>query len=102
MVSRACTRPGHGDRANSSPSWRSRLPLVAQRLIQLFGWPWTFAVLGLPGLIWGGSFYWWYRDDPAEHPSANEAERRFIALGLDVKKYAEDHPPIPWKKVLNS
>jgi MFS family permease len=77
-------------------------PVVAEALIQLLGWRWAFAALGVPGLLWGAWFYWWYRDDPAEHPAVNEAERRQIALGRDATAHADDHPPIPWGKVLTA
>ena len=50
-------------------------PLASQRLINAFGWRWTFVVFGLVGLAWAVAFYFWFRDDPAEHPGTNQAER---------------------------
>src|SRR5205823_3649023 len=79
-------------------------------------WRWTFGVFGLIGLVWAAAFYLWFRDDPAEHPATNEAERRFIAAGnkpqkplyIDEETLAPDlvgdvgpaHGPIPWDRVL--
>src|SRR5262249_3030960 len=53
-------------------------PIVAAYLIELCGWRWSFAIFGVLGVIWAAAFYAWFRDDPAEHPSVNEAERRLI------------------------
>jgi MFS family permease len=77
-------------------------PVVAEQLIQLVGWRWAFVALGVPGILWGAWFYWWYRDDPAAHPAVNESERRFIALGRVENAHRDSHPNIPWKKVLTS
>ncbi len=74
-------------------------PLTAYLMTKI-GWRWTFAVFCLPGVIWAGIFYWWYRDDPQQHPSVNESERRLIAAGT-ATRHATDHPPIPWKLVFN-
>ena len=47
------------------------------------------------------AFYAWFRDDPAQHPAANEAERRLIVEGR--RRYRRDglhaHGPIPWLQV---
>ena len=77
-------------------------PLIIEGLIHLVGWRWAFVVLGVPGILWAVWYYGWYRDDPEEHAAANEAERRFIAEGRAPKTHADDHPAIPWKKVLTS
>lgn len=72
-------------------------PLTAYLMTQI-GWRWTFAVFCLPGVVWAAIFYWWYRDDPQQHPSVNEAERRLITAGT-AARHATEHPPIPWKLV---
>lgn len=77
-------------------------PVVAEELILRVGWRWAFVALGVPGIVWGAWFYWWYRDDPAEHPAVNESERRFIDLGRPAKTHANEHPSIPWAKVLRA
>jgi MFS transporter, ACS family, glucarate transporter len=88
---------------------------TSQWLIDWVGWRWSFAVFALIGVGWALAFYAWYRDDPVEHPSTNEAERRLIAAGrmpgpaVEVSAAAhaaaladhqrEVHGPIPWKQV---
>ncbi len=54
---------------------------TSQWLIDWVGWRWSFAVFALIGVGWALAFYVWFRDDPAEHPQANDAERRLIAAG---------------------
>ena len=56
-------------------------PLASQPLIDLLGWRWTFVVFGLVGMAWAIAFYSWFRDDPAEHPATNHAERQLILAG---------------------
>jgi MFS transporter, ACS family, glucarate transporter len=90
---------------------------VSQYLIDWIGWRWSFAVFALIGVGWAFAFYVWFRDDPAEHPQANDAERRQIAegrmpaqsvdalgdaraAGLAVQKH-DVHGPIPWARVIS-
>ena len=56
-------------------------PVASQWLIDRVGWRWSFVVFALAGVGWAVAFYTWFRDDPAEHPATNEAERRLIAAG---------------------
>lgn len=88
---------------------------TSQWLIDRVGWRWSFAVFALIGVGWALAFYLWFRDDPADHPQANDAERRLIALGRlpggsregstenqtesRVDHKTEAHGPIPWAQV---
>lgn len=72
-------------------------PMVSQTLIDRVGWRWTFTVLGILGVAWAGSFYLWFRDDPALHTAVNAAERELIKEGRGI---SHAHGPIPWKQVL--
>jgi len=74
-------------------------PPLAAFLIGIVGWRWTFAIFGLVGVFWAALFYWWFRDNPSEHPAANEAERAHI--GTPAKGH-HAHEPIPWGIVLTS
>jgi ACS family glucarate transporter-like MFS transporter len=49
-------------------------PVITEVLIQNLGWRWSFAVLGVPGVLWAVVFYVWYRDDPAQHGGVNALE----------------------------
>ena len=70
---------------------------TSQWLIDWVGWRWSFAVFALIGVGWALAFYAWFRDDPAEHPQANDAERRLIAAGRmpgrSVEGSADAQPP---------
>ncbi len=76
-------------------------PAVAAYLILGVGWRWTFVVFSAFGLAWAGSFYFWFRDDPAQHPRTNQAERAVIAGG-SAPAQAEHSLPIPWRSILTS
>jgi MFS transporter, ACS family, glucarate transporter len=73
-------------------------PKLSQILINQVGWRWAFVCFGSLGIVWSALFYWWFRDDPAEHPQVNDAERRWI-LSHGQNAHAAGHDPIPWKSV---
>ena len=72
-------------------------PIFAESLIQNLGWRWSFAALGIPGIVWAIIFYAWFRDDPAEHPAVNPAERNLLEV---CRHQSTEHPSVPWKFVL--
>src|SRR5438876_240365 len=85
--------PGGRARANTIVSMGGRggnllaqflTPLLALAAAQLFGWQsggWriVLALYGTLGLAWAALFVWLYRDDPANHPACNAAERELIS-----------------------
>jgi ACS family glucarate transporter-like MFS transporter len=77
-------------------------PSLAAFLIQAAGWRWTFVIFGSLGVVWAIAFYRWFRDDPGEHPAANEAERKLIGGGRLSAPADQPHPPVPWRQVLTS
>jgi ACS family glucarate transporter-like MFS transporter len=50
-------------------------PPLALLCITWFGWRWAFVCFAVLGLAWCAVFLFWFRNDPAEHPSVNAAER---------------------------
>lgn len=78
----------------------SLAPPLAAILILKIGWRETFAVFGLVGLVWTALFWRWYRDDPAEHPSVNEAELNYIQSGQPADQAPPAH--IPWGLLFHS
>ena len=56
-------------------------PTAAAYLIAGAGWRWAFVAFGAVGVLWAIGFWWWFRDDPAEHPSVNVAEVSVIRAG---------------------
>jgi sugar phosphate permease len=74
-------------------------PVMVAYLIYHFGWRMPFFVFALVGVAWAGVWYFYYRDNPAEHKSANDAERKIIqdALGSAPKRKT-----VPWAAILSS
>jgi MFS family permease len=73
-------------------------PPVAVAMMALIGWRHTFAVFGLVGLVWCAVCTFWYRDEPAYHPSVNSEELRLIQLGVAPPPQAGER--VPWKTLL--
>jgi ACS family glucarate transporter-like MFS transporter/ACS family D-galactonate transporter-like MFS transporter len=46
-------------------------------------WEWLFVGFSLPGILWAMGYYFWFRDDPADHSGVSEQELRLI----------QDEPP---------
>ncbi len=74
-------------------------PVMVAYLIYHFGWRMPFFVFAVVGLAWAGVWYFYYRDNPNEHASANDEERQMIhaALGAPPTRRA-----IPWRAILSS
>jgi MFS transporter, ACS family, glucarate transporter len=53
-------------------------PVLVLELVLWKGWRWAFVVLAVLGFIWAAIFYWWFRDDPAEHPAVNSQELELL------------------------
>jgi ACS family glucarate transporter-like MFS transporter len=60
---------------------------------------WTFLFFGGLGVVWAAIFYWWFRDNPGDHPAVNEAE---LAIIGDTARHAVGHGSVPWGKFLAS
>src|SRR5205823_6225660 len=75
-------------------------PVAVAYIMKWYDWRWSFGFFGLLGVGWAAAFYLWYRDDPAEHPWVNPAERRLINGGLAPAAPADRHAPVPWAEVL--
>ncbi len=73
-------------------------PLVVA-LLGVTGWRHTFALFGVVGLGWAVAWWRWFRDDPQQHPAANDAERRLIGAGG-----AEVRPrgALPWRRLVRN
>jgi len=66
-------------------------PLVVTYLLDLLTWRRTFEVFGVVGVVWAIAFYWWFRDDPRQHPSVNAAELALMPTAQESAVGA--HPP---------
>lgn len=56
------------------------LPAVAWMASEL-GWRISFVFLAGIGLVWGAWWYFWFRDDPAQHPRISDEEVAIILSG---------------------
>jgi ACS family glucarate transporter-like MFS transporter len=74
-------------------------PLLVASLITTISWRRTFELFGIIGVIWAVLFYWWFRDQPSEHPSVNAAE---LALLPPVHETAIAHTGVPWRLIFSS
>jgi ACS family glucarate transporter-like MFS transporter len=72
---------------------------ISNYLIESVGWRWTFGAFGLVGVVWAAAFYWWFRDNPGEHPAVNAGERQLIGAIHGPRDGHHPHPAIPWAKV---
>jgi ACS family glucarate transporter-like MFS transporter len=73
-------------------------PPLAVALIGWFGWRNAFAILGAVGLVWCAAWALWYRDEPATHPSVNEAELKLIQVASAPAPRPGE--PVPWHALL--
>jgi sugar phosphate permease len=46
--------------------------------INLFGWRWSFVAFAMLGVVWCVAFLVWFRENPADHPRLNDAERALL------------------------
>ena len=66
-------------------------PFLVALLLQHVSWRRAFELFGLLGIVWGAFFYFWYRDDPEDHPKVNAAELRLIREGRGTPTRHERH-----------
>src|SRR5262245_12849257 len=87
-------------------------PALAAYFIEspYIGWRWAFVIFGSLGVVWVWFFARWFRDDPADHPDVNDAERRLILGSRAAPKpdsaSKPDNAPadhrIPWRRVFRN
>ncbi len=53
-------------------------PIIVGYLLLTFSWREILVGFGLIGLVWVAAWHWWFRDEPADHPRVNDAERQMI------------------------
>jgi MFS transporter, ACS family, glucarate transporter len=75
-------------------------PVGAAYLIETIGWKWSFGVFGLIGIAWAIGFWFWFRDNPAEHSGVNSAELLIIQGGQPSETLQPG--PIPWKSIITN
>jgi ACS family sodium-dependent inorganic phosphate cotransporter-like MFS transporter 5 len=66
------------------------------------GWPWSFYVTGIAGLIFWIMWNLLVFSSPDEHPRISESERTYIKSSTGTGTGAVKRPPVPWLKMLSS
>ena len=74
--------------------------LLMPWLIDQIGWRMTFVANAVVGIVWGAVWWFWYRNEPSEHPQTNQAEVDWIRAGIQVEE--ETHSDIPYIQVVTS
>ncbi|HKQ77839.1 MAG TPA: MFS transporter [Blastocatellia bacterium] len=74
-------------------------PVLVALILTHLSWRRAFELFGVVGVVWAVFFYRWYRDNPRQHPSLNEAEK---ALLPPTETVIASHGPVPWGRFLRS
>jgi MFS transporter, ACS family, glucarate transporter len=74
-------------------------PLLVIPLVHAVGWRFAFGILGIVGAVWAISWYFWYRDEPSEHPNISPEELEEIATRS--RNMASSHK-IDWKTIVRN
>jgi MFS family permease len=64
-------------------------PAGAAYLIEIGGWRWAFGAFAVLGFLWAVGFWFWYRDDPADHPGVSAGEL------AEIRERTEHTPTLP-------
>ncbi len=74
--------------------------IVMPLLITIVGWRMTFVLNAAMGLAWGLVWWFWYRDNPADHRHVNAAELEVIERGIEEQPATD--ASIPYVQVVTS
>jgi MFS transporter, ACS family, glucarate transporter len=74
-------------------------PFLVVVILEHISWRRTFELFGLLGVVWAIFFFIWFRDNPRDKKSVNEAELAIIPPQHEV---VLGHDKIPWGKLLAS
>jgi MFS transporter, ACS family, glucarate transporter len=55
-------------------------PPLVLAAIGLFGWRYSFVAFASLGLVWCAVFWFWFKDNPRQHTSVNDAERELLEM----------------------
>jgi sugar phosphate permease len=69
-------------------------PLIAFLMIAV-SWRGSFVILGIVSLLWVVVWYWYYRDNPADHRGITKLELEALPI-QDAKRIST---PVPWKRL---
>jgi len=66
-------------------------------LMALVTWRGSFVVVGIAGFVWVAAWYWYFRDDPHEHPAITDEE---LAV-LPKRREKGPAPAVPWGPLIS-
>ena len=81
-----------GLKAASSRLGAAVAPYMVVTLLGFMSWRGVFLAFGSIGFLWAAAFYFWFRDQPAQHPSPNAAELAIIP----APEGDRGHASAPW------
>ena len=58
----------------------SLTPVMVVAIMGLVGWRGSFVVIGIAGFLWVIVWFWYFRDDPKDHPSITQEELEKLPL----------------------
>ncbi|HEY4329181.1 MAG TPA: MFS transporter, partial [Phycisphaerae bacterium] len=64
-------------------------------------WRLIFILFGIVGILWAIAWYFWYRDDPAQHPRVNAVELQNIITGR-APPAQHSEGSIYWKRLFSN
>lgn len=74
-------------------------PILITMLLNYMSWRWIFVVFGCVGFVWAAAWYWWFRNEPRDHPAVNAAELELIEKGRGEAPSHDLHG-VPWGRIL--
>jgi MFS transporter, ACS family, glucarate transporter len=72
-------------------------PLLVVALLRVMSWRTVFVVCGMVGFIWAAAWFWWFRDEPADHLAVSPEERTYIEAGRMADQPHSHHPRVLWR-----
>jgi MFS transporter, ACS family, glucarate transporter len=64
-------------------------PPLVLAAISLFGWRYSFVAFASLGLVWCAIFWFWFKDNPRQHTSVNDAEKELLEMS---RVFMTHHP----------
>jgi sugar phosphate permease len=74
-------------------------PLLVIPLVHTFGWRYAFFILGVVGSAWALVWYFWFRDNPAEHKGITSQEIEEIE---SARREAPISHKISWQTIIRN
>ena len=72
-------------------------------LLEIMSWRWIFILYAIPGILWSLLFYWWFRNEPSQHPDVSAAELKWIEQDhVEPSDTSKAEPSAPVKPSSNS